>query len=63
MDWEEAPLSALIEISVPNITMYPQNSYPFGCKAAKFISDGRLQWVIRGKDGSEILLHKSIFAP
>lgn len=49
----------MISIFVPNVTMYPQNSYPFGCKATKFISDGKIGWVIRGKDGSEILLHKS----
>ncbi|ODN04986.1 Vascular endothelial growth factor receptor 3 [Orchesella cincta] len=59
LDWTTAPVSALIDIFVPNVTMYPHNSYPFGCRATKFISDGTLQWVIRGKDGSEILLHKN----
>lgn len=59
LNWEKAPLEALIQIFVPNVTMYPQNSYPFGCKAVTFIGDGKLQWVIRGKDGSEILLHKN----
>ncbi|XP_021946144.2 fibroblast growth factor receptor 2 [Folsomia candida] len=60
LDWKTAPLNALVEVFVPpkNITMYPHNSYPFGCRAAPFISDGLIQWVIRGKDGSEILLHK-----
>ncbi|CAL8090050.1 unnamed protein product [Orchesella dallaii] len=59
LDWTSAPVSAMIDIFVPNVTMYPHNSYPFGCRATKFISDGKLQWVIRGKDGSEILLHKN----
>ncbi|XP_035702908.1 uncharacterized protein LOC118434171 isoform X2 [Folsomia candida] len=60
LDWTTAPASGLIEVFVPpdDMIMYPHNSYPFGCRAAPFISDGRIQWIIRGKDGSEILLHK-----
>ena len=60
LDWTKAPVEALVEVFTPDVRMFPQKSYPFGCRASKFVSDGTLQWVIRGKDGSEILLHKSM---